>query len=114
MQCGIACLAMVCRYYGKCYTLSMLAEICPVTNEGVSCLSISDAAELLGLETITGYLPSCELSHATLPCILHWNQNHFVVLYKIKKGSYYIADPGKGLRKYQKQNLNDIGLAFDN
>ena len=102
MQCGIACLAMVCRYYGKCYSLSMLAEICPVTNEGVSCLSISDAAELLGLETITGYLPSCELSHATLPCILHWNQNHFVVLYKIKKGSYYIADPGKGLRKYQK------------
>ena len=101
MQCGIACLAMVCRYYGKCYSLSTLAEICPATNEGVSCLSISDAAELLGLETITGYLPCCELSHATLPCILHWNQNHFVVLYKIKNGNYYIADPGKGLRKYQ-------------
>lgn len=100
MQCGIACLAMICRYYGKNYSLATLSEICHATNEGVSLLSISDAAEQLGMHTIIGYSSVAKLSKVTLPCILHWNQNHFVVLYKIKRGKYYVADPGKGLIKY--------------
>ncbi|MBQ2882661.1 MAG: peptidase domain-containing ABC transporter [Alphaproteobacteria bacterium] len=100
MQCGIACLAMICRYHGKNYSLATLSEICHATNEGVSLLSISDAAEQLGMHTIIGYSSVAKLSKVTLPCILHWNQNHFVVLYKIKRGKYYVADPGKGLIKY--------------
>lgn len=105
MQCGIACLAMICRYYGKNYSLATLSEICHATNEGVSLLSISDAAEQLGMHTIIGYSSVAKLSKVTLPCILHWNQNHFVVLYKIKRGKYYVADPGKGLIKYSESEF---------
>lgn len=105
MQCGIACLAMICRYYGKNYSLATLSEICHATNEGVSLLGISDAAEQLGMHTIIGYSSVAKLSKVTLPCILHWNQNHFVVLYKIKRGKYYVADPGKGLIKYSESEF---------
>lgn len=105
MQCGIACLAMICRYYGKNYSLATLSEICQATNEGVSLLSISDAAEQLGMHTIIGYSSVAKLSKVTLPCILHWNQNHFVVLYKTKRGKYYVADPGKGLIKYSESEF---------
>lgn len=52
MQCGPACLAMICRYYGKTYTLSTLSKLCPATNEGVSLLCINNAAEKLGFHTI--------------------------------------------------------------
>lgn len=112
MQCGIACLAMICRYYGKNLSLARLSEICPVTHEGVSLLSISDAAEQLGLQTVCGYLSDKELSKATLPCILHWNQNHFVVLYRIKNGTYYIADPGKGLRRYDQAEFESYWICM--
>lgn len=105
MQCGIACLAMICRYYGKNYSLATLSEICQATNEGVSLLSISDAAEQLGMHTIIGYSSVAKLSKVTLPCILHWNQNHFVVLYKTKRGKFYVADPGKVLIKYSESEF---------
>lgn len=116
MQCGIACLAMICRYYGKNYSLATLSEICQATNEGVSLLSISDAAEQLGMHTIIGYSSVAKLSKVTLPCILHWNQNHFVVLYKTKRGKYYVADPGKGLIKYSESEFGQhwISVRRDN
>ncbi len=70
MQCGIACLAMVCPYYGKNYSLDTLTEICNTANEGVSLLGISDIAERLGMHTIIGYSSIAQLSKITLPCIL--------------------------------------------
>lgn len=98
MNCGIACLQMVCAYYGRRFNQKFLSIICHATTEGVSLLSIKDAATTLGINTISGYLTIEELTTSTLPCILHWNQNHFVVLYNVKRGSkFYIADPGKGL-----------------
>ena len=100
MQCGIACLQMVCKYYGKEYTLAQLSDICFATNEGISLLGISQAAEKLGLHTVCGRATVEPLEQVDLPSIIFWNQNHFVVLYKInkrKKGNiYYVADPGKG------------------
>lgn len=69
-------------------------------------LGISEAAEKLGLTSQCGKISLDDLSREFLPCILHWNQNHFVVLYKIKSGKFfYIADPGKGLIKYTKEQL---------
>lgn len=101
MNCGIACLQMICAHYGKKYNQDFLSNICYATTEGVSLLGIKDAAVKLGFYTISGRLTIDELSSATLPCILHWNQNHFVVLYKVKKGrKFYVADPGKGLITY--------------
>ncbi len=64
-------------------------------------LGINEAAKTLGLHTVCARATIEELSETPLPCILHWNQNHFVVLYKVKKGKkFYIADPGKGKTTY--------------
>ena len=81
MQCGIACLQMICKYYGKEYTLARLSELCFATNEGVSMLGISQAAEKLELHTVCGRATTDQLGKVQLPCIVYWNQNHFVILY---------------------------------
>lgn len=96
MQCGITCLQMICEYYGRMYTLDQLAEMCYVTTEGVSLLGISQTAEHMGIHTVCGRLTVEQLTADVLPCILHWNQNHFVVLYSVKGKRYYLADPAKG------------------
>ena len=101
MQCGIACLQMVCKYFGREYTLDSLSKLCFATAEGVSLLGINEAANTLGLHTTCARATTMVLGEVPLPCILHWNQNHFVVLYKVKKGkNFYVADPGKGLVVY--------------
>ena len=108
MQCGIACLAMICRHYGKAYSIDTLSQICHATTEGVSMLGISEAAASLGFQTTCGRISIGQLSQTLLPCILHWNQNHFVVLYRIKKGKkFYIADPGKGLITYTPEEFKE-------
>ena len=101
MQCGIACLQMVCKYFGREYSLDSLSKLCFASTEGVSLLGINEAANILGLHTTCARGATMMLGEVPLPCILHWNQNHFVVLYKIKKGKkFYVADPGKGLVTY--------------
>ena len=99
MDCGPSCLKMIAQYYGKSYTLETLRERCFITREGVSLLGISEASESIGMRTLGVKITFGQLAHeAVLPCIVHWNQNHFVVLYKIDKdrnGDYrfYISDP---------------------
>ena len=101
MECGVACLAMVCNFFRIEYSIEYLSRICFATTEGVSLLGINETALQLGLRTISGRISINKLWEAHYPCILHWNQNHFVVLYKVKKGkTFYIADPAKGLVKY--------------
>ena len=101
MECGITCLQMVCKYFGREYTLHSLSDICFATTEGVSLLGISEAANELGLHSECARSTVEFFQESPLPCILHWNQNHFVVLYKVKDGrKFYIADPGKGLVTY--------------
>lgn len=96
---------MVCRYFKKEYLSETLSRYCHATTEGVSIFGISEAAEKLGFHTLCGRTTLELLQQAPLPCILHWNQNHFVVLYHISqkkrtKPCYFIADPGRGLIKY--------------
>lgn len=106
MQCGIACLQMICEHYGKDYSADYLSQLCFATTEGVSLLGMSDAANVLGLHTVCAKVAIDDLQDNLLPCILHWNQNHFVVLYKIRKGrTFYVADPGKGLVKYSREEF---------
>ena len=101
MQCGIACLQMVCKYFGREYSMDSLSKLCFTTTEGVSMLGINEAANILGLHTTCVRAATSIFSKAPLPCVLHWNQNHFVVLYKVKNGKEFcIADPGKGLVTY--------------
>lgn len=105
MQCGVVCLRMICGYHGRDVSMSELGQICSPTTEGVSLLGISEAAEYFGFHTLCGRASVDELRDAPLPCILHWNQNHFVVLYKVKRNRYYIADPAKGKVKYTEQEF---------
>ncbi len=101
MQCGIACMAMVCKYYGRIYSFENLSNICSITNEGVSMQALKQLAEALGFDVLCGKASLYQIKDINYPCLLHWNQNHFVVLYKVKKGkTFYIADPAKGLVKY--------------
>jgi len=85
-DCGPACLQMVAKYHGKSYSLQKLREMCHITREGVSLLGISDAAESIGFRTIGVKIPFEKLKdEVPLPCIAHWKQRHFVVVYEIKK-----------------------------
>ncbi|RHR93625.1 peptidase domain-containing ABC transporter [Parabacteroides sp. AF14-59] len=93
-DCGPTCLRMIAKYYGRTYAIRYLREHAYITREGVSMLGISDAAEQIGFRTMGVRITLEQLqTEISLPCILHWNQRHFVVCYKIKKGKYYIADP---------------------
>ena len=115
---------MVCKYFGREYSLDSLSKLCFATTEGVSMLGINEAANTLGLHTISARVTTTMLGKAPLPSILHWDQNHFVVLYKVKKGKkFYVADPGKGLVTYgldefkqhwisTKSNGEDKGIAM--
>ncbi|MDE6808538.1 MAG: peptidase domain-containing ABC transporter [Muribaculaceae bacterium] len=125
MQCGVACLAMICSHFGADYSIDFLSRYCHATTEGVSMKGIKDVAEKLGLDAEGGKLSVDELVEAPMPCILHWNQNHFVVLYRVAKGGrrFYIADPAKGKICYSREtfvkkwatirsNCEDKGIAM--
>lgn len=101
MQCGIACLSMICRYYGKNFSLQYLEQQCHPTKEGVSLKGIADVCDYLNIDYTAGRVSLKDIEDCPLPCILHWNQNHFVVLYKIDQHGtrFWIADPSKGKYK---------------
>ena len=111
MDCGPACLAMIAKYFGSNPDIEQIRHNCALGRDGVSLLGISKAAEDIGLKTVSGYLPFHILaSEAPLPCIVYWNQNHFVVVYKIKKHrkekyTICVADPGKGFVNYNRDEF---------
>lgn len=111
MDCGSACLAMIVKFYGMLPVIETIRASCDLSKDGVSLLGISKAAEEIGFKTVGGRLSFETLANeAPLPCIVHWNQNHFVVVYKIKKHrkgrfTVYVADPGKGLVTYTKEEF---------
>ena len=110
MDCGPTCLQMVAKFWGKNYTLQNLREKCHITREGVSLLGVSDAAESIGLRSIGVKLTWKQLrDEAKLPCIVHWNQSHFVVVSNVekRKNEYYVevADPASGLLKYSSNDF---------
>lgn len=110
MDCGPTCLRMVAAYHGKRYKLDTLRERSYLSREGVSMLGISQAAESIGFRTMgVKITPEQLISEAMLPAIIHWLQNHFVVLYKItgKKGRevFHVADPGGGLVRFSRKEF---------
>ncbi|MBB1149788.1 peptidase domain-containing ABC transporter [Myroides sp. NP-2] len=117
MDCGPACLAMIAGHYGKKVNIQYIREQCFISREGVSLLGISMAADKIGLETKAVKIDINHLEQALLPCILHWNQNHFVVLYKISttlfsnQKKYKIADPGYGLISLSVDKFKQAWLA---
>ena len=111
MDCGPSCLAMIAEHYGRTVQQELLHHYCSLGRNGVSLLGISKAAENIGFKTVGGRLSFDILANELpFPCIVHWNQNHFVVVYNIKKRKgnryeVYVADPGKGLVTYTKEEF---------
>lgn len=101
MLCGVACLEMLCSSMGRRISQTRLNELCHPTSEGVSLQGLADASKKLGMRSYAGYTTLGELSKTDIPCILHWNQTHFVVLYNVDRNGkrFWIADPGKGKYK---------------
>ncbi|MCA6068397.1 peptidase domain-containing ABC transporter [Chryseobacterium sp. RG1] len=119
MDCGPACLAMICSFFGKDIDLQYLRYESYITREGVSLLGISEAAKKVGLQSTAAKIKYEALDKKHLPCILHWNKNHFVVLYKISKSFfsgkliYKIADPAHGFVSLSEQEFKKCWLVED-
>ncbi len=104
-DCGPTCLRIITKYYGKIISLEKVRKLAETVRTGSTLLGLSNAAEALGFRTIAAMLSINKLDEINLPCIVHWNKNHFVVLYKIKKDFYYVSDPAHGLLKYNKSEF---------
>jgi ATP-binding cassette subfamily B protein len=104
-DCGPTCLKIVAKHYGKTINTQVLRNYAETTREGSNLLALSDAAEKIGFRTLGAKLSAKKLQEAPLPCILHWNKVHYVVLYKIKKARYYISDPAFGLINYSEADF---------
>ena len=119
-DCGPACLRMIARYYGMEYSAEMLRRHCYISREGVSMLGISEAAEYIGFETAAVKITFKQLSEeGVFPCILHWNQKHFVVCYGIEKCRYggykiHISDPASQRLTYTKDEFERCWIGPNN
>lgn len=117
MDCGPTCLRMIAKHYGRNYSLQRLREISGINREGVSLLGISEAAEKIGFRTTGLKITKEQLLQLEMPCVLHWNQNHYVVLYHASSGvskkqkTYNIADPAKGLVQYTESEFLKFWLS---
>ncbi|THU34978.1 peptidase domain-containing ABC transporter [Niastella caeni] len=106
MDCGPACLRIICKYYGKSFPLEHLRSLTHTNRTGSSLLALSEAAEKLGLRSVGARISYKDLEECNpLPCIAFWNQHHFIVVYKIKKDRVYVSDPAHGLVEYSKEEF---------
>lgn len=116
MDCGPTCLRIIAKHYGRSISLPKLRQLSETTREGSSLKTIADAAEKIGFRTLGVKITFNKLvEEAPLPCIVHWNQQHFVVIYKIKKDKVFISDPAHGLLEYTEKEFikNWIGNNAD-
>ena len=104
-DCGPTCIKIIAKHYGKTINTQQLRSLSETTREGSSLLGLSDAVESMGFKSLGIKLSYNKLKEAPLPCILHWNKNHYVVLYKIKKDTIYISDPAHGLITFTKKEF---------
>ena len=104
-DCGPTCLKIIAKHYKKVIALQELRRLSETQREGSSLLYLSNAAETIGFRSLGVKISLNDLYEVPLPCILHWNKNHYVVLYKIKKDTFHISDPAHGLLAYTKKEM---------
>lgn len=123
-DCGPTCLKIIAKHYGKTLNIQTLRSLSETTREGSNLLTLSEAAEKIGFRTLGVKLSVKKLEEAPLPCILHWNNNHYVVLYKVRSrklgvgsffgasslqlpasNTYYLSDPAHGLLEYTEEEF---------
>ena len=111
-DCGPTCLRIIAKFYGKVYSIDFLREKAHITQQGSSYGGIAEAAEIIGMHSLGANITFETLAkEAPLPCIAHWRQRHFVVVYKIVEDQVYISDPAHGLIKYTKDEFLDGWIA---
>lgn len=107
-DCGPACLKIIAKYYGKYYSLQYLRDLCGITREGVSLLDISYAADKIGLRSISVKVTIDDLvARIVLPAIIHWDNNHFIVIYKATNKRIYVSDSARGLTSYAHEQFKE-------
>ncbi len=104
-DCGPSCLKIIAKHYGKAIDIHELRELAETTRTGSTLQGLANAAETIGLRTLPAKIGYTRLSEVPLPCILHWNKNHFVVLYELKGNTCYVSDPAYGLITYEKKEF---------
>ena len=106
MNCGPTCLAMVSQFYGRTFRQDFIETLCAIGKQGVSLFNLSQAAEKIGFRTLGVKLTPDQLAeHGDKPCILHWDNQHYVVAYKTSKNRISIADPQHGKRTISREQL---------
>jgi len=117
MDCGPTCLRIIAKYYGHNHDLDFFRKLVPPARDGVTLMDISIGAEKFGFKSLGAAVTTSQLVHEVpLPCILHWEQCHFVVLYKARRNwqrklEFHISDPAKGLIKYNQKDFAKAWLS---
>lgn len=104
-DCGPTCIKIIAKHFGKTINTQQLRNLSETTREGSSLMGLSDAVESMGFRSLGVQLSYNQLLEATLPCIIHWNKHHYVVLYKIKKDIIHVSDPAHGLLTFSKKEF---------
>ncbi|WP_417888074.1 peptidase domain-containing ABC transporter [Zunongwangia sp.] len=104
-DCGPTCIKIIAKHFGKNLSVQELRKLSETTRIGSRLNDLSEAAEKIGFRTLAVKVALKDIIEAPLPLILHWNNNHFVVLYKVKKGKFYISDPAHDLISYNEQDF---------
>jgi len=105
MDCGAACLGMLCRYFGRAVSLTRIRELAHTSVDGTSLLALVTAAEQLGLAARSVKATAAQLDEMPLPAILHWDGNHWVVLERLRAQDAVILDPGLGRRRVSREEV---------
>ena len=104
-DCGPTCIKIIAKFYGKLINTQQLRTLSETTRAGSNLLGLSDAVESIGFKSLGVKLNFKKLLEAPLPCIVHWNKKHYVVLHKIKKDKVYVSDPAHGLIIYTRKEF---------
>ena len=119
MDCGPTCLKMMAKFHGKEYSIDFLRKKSRITKEGTSFETLIDASESIGFRALPIEMNFNKLKfEVTMPLIVHWQNKHFVIVYRIKKNRIFVADPAIGLVNYTKDDfiknwLNDEELSSE-
>ena len=104
-DCGATCLKIIAKHYGKTINIKDLRELTETTRTGSTLKGLSNASEKIGFGSLPGKIYFKQLTEIPLPAIVHWNENHFVVLHKVSENLFHVSDPAHGLIQYKKNEF---------
>lgn len=112
-DCGPACLQMICKYYKRFYEMEYLRDICGIKKEGISVYDFIKASEKIGLKSQAYKLSYWKFrNEIPLPCVVHWRNHHFIVVYKITPKYIYASDPQNGLCRFSLRDFANGWLTY--